>query len=180
MLRVSVHAKVAGMTTSILTDAFAHHIWATERLIDVCATLTAEQLAKPSPGTYGSIYETLRHLVRSDGWYLTFFRSDVTEIEPDAAVGLEVLRSMVTSNGAGWRELIAGDLEADADVVERGEGWEFHAPLGLRLAQVVHHGTDHRSQVCTALTSLGVTPSEIDLWDFGRATGRTRDAPAAG
>jgi len=46
--------------------------------------------------------------------------------------------------------------------------------LGLRLAQVVHHGTDHRSQVCTALTSFGLTPPEIDLWSFGEATGRTR------
>jgi uncharacterized damage-inducible protein DinB len=46
--------------------------------------------------------------------------------------------------------------------------------MGFRLAQVVHHGTDHRSQVCTALTSLGVTPPGIDLWSFGEATGRTR------
>ena len=25
------------------------------------------------------------------------------------------------------------------------------------LAQALHHGTDHRSQICTALTSLGIT-----------------------
>jgi uncharacterized damage-inducible protein DinB len=47
--------------------------------------------------------------------------------------------------------------------------------MGLRLAQVVHHGSDHRSQVCTALTSLGITPPEIDLWAYGEAVGRTRD-----
>ena len=39
---------------------------------------------------------------------------------------------------------------------------------------MIQHGTDHRSQVCTALTSLGVEPPEIDLWDYGEATGRTR------
>lgn len=42
-------------------------------------------------------------------------------------------------------ELLAGELDADADVVEHGDGWDFHSPLGFRLAQVVHHGTDHRS-----------------------------------
>ena len=47
-------------------------------------------------------------------------------------------------------------------------------PTGIRLAQVVHHGTDHRSQVCTALSSLGVTPPLIDVWDFAEATGRDR------
>ena len=81
---------------------------------------------------------------------------------------------MITSNGIAWAELLAGELDAETDVVEHGDGWDFHSPLGLRLAQVVQHGTDHRSQVCTALTSFGLTPPEIDLWSFGEATGRTR------
>jgi uncharacterized damage-inducible protein DinB len=69
------------------------------------------------------------------------------------------------------------EVEADRDVLEIDNGWEFHAPVGLRLAQVVQHGTDHRSQICTALTSFGVEPPGIDLWDFGKATERTRAAP---
>ena len=74
---------------------------------------------------------------------------------------------MITGNGIAWMELLAGELDADTDMVEHGDGWEFHAPLGFRLAQVIHHGTDHRSQVCTALTSLGLTPPDIDVWSFG-------------
>ena len=38
--------------------------------------------------------------------------------------------------------------------------------MGIRLAQALHHGTDHRSQICTALTTLGVEPPEIDVWAF--------------
>jgi len=37
------------MTTTLLDDAMAHHIWATERLIDACKDLTPEQLATPAP-----------------------------------------------------------------------------------------------------------------------------------
>ena len=70
--------------------------------------------------------------------------------------------------------LLARNPDGETDTVEQGEGWTFHAPIGFRLAQVVHHGTDHRSQVCTALTSLGVDPPIIDLWAYGEATGRTR------
>ncbi len=162
------------MTTSLLSDAFAHHIWATERLIDACAALTPGQLQTPAPGTYGSIIDTLRHLVTSDGWYLTFFREPTAPIDEGAAVGLAELRSTITSNGMAWAELLAGELDADTDVVEHRDGWDFHAPLGLRLAQVIQHGTDHRSQICTALTSFGLTPPGIDLWSFGEATGRTR------
>ena len=167
------------MSRSLLFDPFAHHVWATEQLIDACTSLTAEQLEATVPGTYGSIIGTLRHLVASDGWYLTFFRKDgVVEIEKEADTGLADLRSAISSHGAAWMVVVAGDLDADEDIIERDGGWEILSPVGLRLAQVVHHGTDHRSQVCTVLTSLGIEPPEIDLWAWARATGRERTVSA--
>jgi hypothetical protein len=36
---------------------------------------------------------------------------------------------------------------------------------------------DHRSQICTALTTLGVEPPAIDVWDFGIETGRITEVP---
>jgi uncharacterized damage-inducible protein DinB len=160
---------------TLLDDAFAHHRWATERLLDVCDGLTPEQLAAPVPGTYGSIFDTVKHMVSSDGWYLTFFRDWPQRIhEEDQALTLADLRAAIAENGRGWAELLAADPDGEADVPERWDGGIFHAPTGFRLAQVIHHGTDHRSQVCTALTGLGIEPPEIDLWGYGKATGRTR------
>jgi uncharacterized damage-inducible protein DinB len=52
--------------------------------------------------------------------------------------------------------------------------------VGVRLAQALHHGTDHRSQICTALTSLGVEPPAIDVWDYGLANGRVTDRMPTG
>src|SRR5687767_5051044 len=69
----AARASVAGMTTSLLSDAFRHHIWATERVLEVCASLTPAQLEEPVPGTYGSIIDTLRHVVQADSFYLTIF-----------------------------------------------------------------------------------------------------------
>jgi uncharacterized damage-inducible protein DinB len=165
------------MSGSVLRDAFAHHLWATDRLLGVLATLTPEQLAVPTPGTYGPILDTIRHLVGADSWYLSFFRPDaVDEIDDeDPGIGLDRIRAAFATNSGTWLGLVADpDLDVDADVVEHGEGWDFHAPASLRLLQVVHHGTDHRSQICTALTHLGVEPPEIDMWDWGKATKRTR------
>lgn len=162
------------MTASLLDDAMAHHIWATQTLIDACAHLSPDQLSTPAPGTYGSILETLRHLVASDCFYLTFFRDGPPRCDEEAKLGLDEVRSVITANGTDWMALLARGLDGEADTVEQGDGWTFHAPISFRLAQVVHHGTDHRSQICTALTSLGVDPPNIDLWAFGEATGRTR------
>jgi uncharacterized damage-inducible protein DinB len=168
------------VSRSLLFDPFAHHVWATEQLIDACSGLTTEQLETTAPGTYGSIIGTLRHLVSSDGWYLTFFRKEgVVEVEEEADTSLADLRSVFLTNGAAWMDVVAGDLDADEDIVERDGDLEVLSPVGLRLAQVVHHGTDHRSQVCTALTSLGIEPPEIDLWAWARATGRERVANAS-
>ncbi len=167
------------MTASPLDDAFAHHAWATERLIEACRKLTPEQLRAPCLGTYGSIIATLRHLVASDRWYLSFFPSGATlaALDEDADTSLAELRLAVATNASAWAALLAAGIDPDEDVVERDLEGEFHAPVGIRLAQVIHHGSDHRSQVCTALTSLGIEPPEIDVWAFAEAAGRTRAVP---
>ena len=168
------------MTTTLLTDAFRHHIWATELILETCAELTEAELTTPVPGTYGPIIETLRHIVQADSFYLRIFTDGrVPEIDADAQLSVDELRAAFSSYGAAYDELLATAPDPDAWVIERGEGGEFHSTMGLRLAQVAHHGSDHRSQVCTALTSLGITPPEIDLWAYGEAAGRTRDVEVA-
>jgi hypothetical protein len=51
------------MSTSLLQDAFAHHVWATLRLIDACRELSPLQLETAVPGTYGSSLARMHHLV---------------------------------------------------------------------------------------------------------------------
>jgi hypothetical protein len=69
----------------------------------------------------------------------------------------------MTSNGTAWTELLAGEIDPDEDRVDRDDdGTEFGVAMGIRLAQVLHHGTDHRSQIGTALTSLDLAPPEND------------------
>ena len=156
-----------------LDDAFRHNAWATIRLIDVCAALTPEQLVTEVPGTYGSIADTLHHLVDSDAWYLTFFRDEgITPVEGDKPAALSELRAAMDANGALWLEVLADAPDADRLLEDLDGDTRYLAPIGVRLAQVVHHGTDHRSQVCTALTLLGVEPPKIDVWDYGDASGR--------
>jgi uncharacterized damage-inducible protein DinB len=167
------------MTKTALNDAFDHHCWATLQLIDACAGLTPDQLASEVPGTFGSILATLRHLVGADVSYLFVLSGGgVKEIDEDA-LDVVGLRAAMVPNGAGWSALLAKDLDPDEVVVRhRDDGSESHAPRGLRLAQVLHHGSDHRSQICTALTNLGIEPPGIDVWDFANTLGRVTVVPA--
>jgi uncharacterized damage-inducible protein DinB len=162
------------VTTSILGDAFAHHAWANEKIFDACAPLSAAQLMSPVPGTYGPIIAILHHLVDADAFYLRILTGGTfVNIDENSRFDVEELRTFSRQHEAAFRDFLGGPLDPDQDVVEHGDGWEFHATLGVRLAQVVHHGTDHRSQICTALTGLGITPPDIDVWAYAEIAGKS-------
>ncbi|CAN5660183.1 hypothetical protein BH20CHL7_BH20CHL7_06200 [soil metagenome] len=169
----------AAMTRPLLADAFDHHVWATIRVIDACAALRADQLETTVPGTFGSILDTLRHTVGADAGYLSLLSGGrVPEID-EATMDLAALRATMERHGPVWSALLDRDLDPDASSTRhRDDGSTSTAPLGVRIAQVIHHGTDHRSQVCTGLTSLGVTSPEIDVWDLADSQGRLAETPA--
>ena len=165
------------MTRSLLADAFDHHVWATLQVLDACADLTDDQLATTVPGTYGSLIDTIRHLVGADRWYLfTVTGGAVAEIE-EKTMGIAALRAAMEPAAAAWGAVLATNPDPDEDfVLVREDGTASHATWGVRLAQAVHHGTDHRSQICTALTGLGIEPPLIDLWDWAFPIGKHWDA----
>ncbi|MGE5226542.1 MAG: DinB family protein [Planctomycetaceae bacterium] len=166
------------MARSLLEDAFGHHVWATLRLIDACAALDPTQLETEVPGTYGSIIDTMRHLVGADASYLFVTSGGRSERIDEDAMDLAALRAAMEADGTGWAALLKQDLDPDVVLVRhRDDGSATEAPLGIRLAQALHHGTDHRSQICTALTTLGVEPPSIDVWDFGDLDGRLVEFP---
>jgi uncharacterized damage-inducible protein DinB len=163
---------------SDLQDAFDHHVWASDRLLTVCEGLSDEQLATPVPGTYGTILETLRHLVGSDDWYLYVLSDGTRPTIDEDSMSVAELRGAAKEQGSAWSSVLAEGRDMSTVVVaHRKDGSEGHAPLGIRLAQVIHHGTDHRSQICTGLTGLGIEPPEIDVWAFGEQDGRVFDRP---
>ncbi len=166
------------MTGSLLTDAFAHHVWATRRILDACDQLTDEQLATTVPGTYGSVLDTIRHLVGADCGYLVVTAGVEDALVDEDSMSLAELRPVMERNGAAWSRFLETDFDPNTVLVRRrDDGSETHAPIGIRLAQVIHHGTDHRSQVCTALTLLGIEPPFIDVWDYGEQAARTIEVP---
>jgi len=85
-------------------------------------------------------------------------------------------------DGAAWSVFLAGGPNPDAVLreVDEEDGYVRDASIGIRLAQALHHGNDHRSQICTALTALGVQPPAIDVWDYGLSTGRVSEVSPPG
>jgi uncharacterized damage-inducible protein DinB len=170
---------VAEMPRSPLADAFAHHVWATIRLIESCQALDEGHLQATAPGTYGSIIDTLRHLVATDRGYLTVMSDGRVERVDEAGLTLASARDVIVEDGPEWSRVVAELDDPDQIIVrQRPDGSSNRSPAGIRLSQALHHGTDHRSQICTILTTLGIEPPDIDVWEFGRQDGRVEEIPA--
>jgi uncharacterized damage-inducible protein DinB len=143
-------------------------------VIEACLDLSVGELETSVPGTRGPMLETLRHVVLSDAFDLFTLTGDHAFYIDEEHLSPAEARVVMERNGSGWAEYISRPLDPDEMVheVDETDGFERWAPVGFRLAGVLNHGTDHRSQVCTALTTLGLEPPRIDVMDFGLGAGR--------
>ncbi|MCB0105549.1 MAG: DUF664 domain-containing protein, partial [Caldilineaceae bacterium] len=55
----------------ILETLFRHHLWSNLQLLALCKTLSEEQLQTSIVGVFGTLGDTLQHLVKSERSYLS-------------------------------------------------------------------------------------------------------------
>jgi len=169
-VRISNIREEIVMTGSLLDAGFAHNTWATIQIVDACADLSAEELRTTVPGTRGPIIDTLRHIVAGEAVDLEIV-TGVPANEELEQMPPEELGAAAAELGAAWARFLSQPIDPDELVheVDDTDGYERTAPLAFRLAGTLNHGSDHRSQICTALTTLGVEPPKIDVMDYGIA-----------
>ena len=159
----------------LLREAFRHNAWANKQLIAFCRGLVPDQLAATAPGTYGSILETLNHIVASDAGYLPRTKVD----RPDWAgndhdiITLDELEARVDETAPLWEAYFADPLDAQ-DLLSLDQG-AYEARASVPIVQALHHANSHREQVCAILTGLGLQPPDLQAWAWAEATGRARE-----
>ena len=161
-----------GWAESMLRRSVGHHVWATSRLLEHCRSLSDEQLALSAPGTYGSVVETLRHLVSSDCGYLSRLnrKGRPPALEDDLSAILERWDGQPES----WVTYL--DSRPDHEVtVECSDGWY---PAWILVLQAIHHGNEHRTNVGTVLLGHQIEAPELDVWAYATAEGVLRDLTA--
>jgi hypothetical protein len=146
--------------TNALLELYRHKTWATLRLIEHCQRLDDKDLDATIPGTYGTIRDTLRHLVDSEEGYYSILTRKRFPTKEVAAV--------FSRPGA----LPAGPAE-DAELPDREvtttDG--FRLPGAVPMAQAIHHADDHRSHVLSILGARGLEVPLLDVWDYAESAG---------
>lgn len=153
----------------VLRAMFDHHLWATEALIDHLEALPQARLDDAVPGTYGSILQTLTHLVEADERYLIRLRDpSPPPYEDRGSVPLDTLRAELREHRQRW-EAMLDELESgalSASILGREDYPDTSQAETMLLIQAVHHGNDHRTQVCSTLGALGEEVPELDGWMY--------------
>jgi uncharacterized damage-inducible protein DinB len=150
-----------------LAAIFRHNLWANLRLFDACAALSQEQLAATTAGTYGAVYDTLRHLVRAESNYLNHIthRRQGTPLGWDDNPTIEALREYVRQSGEGLIAFANGTAASESMPME-WDGQRRQVPLSHILTQAINHATEHRAQVMTIMTQQGVEPPDLSGWGY--------------
>jgi uncharacterized damage-inducible protein DinB len=160
------------MTGHSLESLFKHNNWANIQIIRACSALNDEQLdAEPKSATKGSVRATLFHLVLSQQGYLRLLTLPLEErLERVPTPPLTQLKDLAISSG----EALLALAQDESGLLIKGRVQTrdgFFVEPWVVIVQVINHATEHREQIKSMLSALGMTPPEIDGWTFGEFTG---------
>jgi uncharacterized damage-inducible protein DinB len=159
----------------LAVEFLRHNTMMNRRLVDACRQLSPEQLGATATGTYGSIGATLVHIANSQiGYSARFLAVERPEPLPeDPFPGIDALTERFALGDARLEEAAARSTEEhEVQVTGDDPPGSWRMPASLLLLQAVNHGTEHRSQVATILTQLGVVPPEMDGWTYFEESGQ--------
>ena len=165
------------MNTFALMARF--NAWANERLYGVVAGLSDADYREDRKAFFGSIHNTLNHLLVGDRLWMARIEGtehDIRSLDQILHEDFEALRVARQAEDERLTALVDSYDEAqlEAPITFRrmsGGGGEMSIRLDRILMTVFNHQTHHRGQVHAMLTAGGVTPLQMDVIDFMGATG---------
>jgi len=147
--------------------------WASQRLLDVAAKLTPEELTRDFKTSDKCILDTLVHVYAADRVWLARVVGEprATFVDPEDR-DLTLLQSEWPALQQRWK-LWLRDF-SDADVARQISykdlrGNPYTTPVWQIVLHLVNHGTHHRGQISGFLRAMGHTPPPLDLIAYYRS-----------
>jgi uncharacterized damage-inducible protein DinB len=174
------------MDTSTFADNYRllarYNCWFNQRLYDTCDQLTDEERKRDRGAFFGSIHNTLNHLIWGDQAWLKRFAVQGVAFEAlsDSLLALPAGALHGTVLYEDWTALRAQRERLDAAIEDFAErmppdypmrimryantrGVQREHPVWQALTHFFNHQTHHRGQVTALLMQAGVDPGTTDL-----------------
>jgi uncharacterized damage-inducible protein DinB len=150
-----------------LLEFIRYNNWANWQVLQACLELGDDPLDAAIPGAYGTIRETLGHILRAEAYYVDL----LTGSRPQPPFSREDRPDLDTI--MAYQDQVASALEATVNSVdpakvirEVDEGQEYFYQALAVYIQVINHGIEHRTNITTLLNQGLQKPPEVDGWGY--------------
>lgn len=156
------------MTVKDLERFYDYAYWVNRKLFPVVSQLTDEQFVRPLAGSYGSVRNTLVHVLSAEwGWFdRCGGQPRGPALKADNYPTAQSLIDEWTAVERHMRQFLStlGDADIDRIVEFTLPGSAPQAmPIGELLHHGMNHGVHHRGQVALLLRELGFAPGNFDI-----------------
>ncbi|NNF81056.1 MAG: damage-inducible protein DinB [Rhizobiales bacterium] len=151
----------------------AYNRWQNESLYGASAKLNDHERRADRGAFFGSIHETLSHLIWGDKVWLNRFGAQAAVRKTSIAESVEECsdwdemvreRQVVDQQIIVWaNNFDEAALGEDLSWFSGAAGREVSKPLALLITHFFNHQTHHRGQVHAMLTAAGQKPGDTDL-----------------
>ena len=153
---------------SILVELIRYNNWANAQVFAACQNLTADQLAASAPGVYGSIHRTLVHII-AGGSQLRGPLDGQQVLEPPFRWEDEPALAEISAFAGQVAVALLDAIQRISPthiVHEEEDGNTIDYQARVLFIQVINHGIEHRTNITTILSGLGLTAPEVDGWGY--------------
>ena len=138
-----------------------YNSWATAEVLAFLAAHPA-LVDATAPGVFGSSLETMNHLVLAEASYLNRLSGGPPFVDPPDMPLHEL--TAYAREVASRAEAVVRALPPPEQPLQRSAG-RFAAETVF--GQLIQHGIEHRTQVCTIAGASGLEPPDLTSWWFG-------------
>ncbi len=156
-----------------LNRLLAHMSWANQKTIAHLQSLPEQSLSAFATNPKWQVSEIIHHIVDSADSYAFRITGKHPQLPGDSITEIGVIAdlALIAKQAAA---IDAALLEAVSLDDEQIEFTNYSGKLVKRwrstiLSQAIHHATEHRAQIASALEAKGFTPvdlDELDLWAY--------------
>ncbi len=159
------------MNVSDYVTLYDYNYWANYRMLDSLAPISNDEFTREMPGSFGSLRDTLVHIIGAEWLWLSRWRGEGSPTIFDARTfsNVAALRDRWQSVEGAVKRYIRELTEADITGIlnyRNLKGEPFSVPLGQALQHVANHSTYHRGQITTLLRQLGHPAQSTDMLYF--------------
>ena len=152
----------------VLREMFDHNYWARDVQLRACKALTPEQLLQPMGGSFGSLRDTLVHLLGVECLWMERWQgaSPKEMLHTDAFPTLDSITAFWQKTEERMRQMLDSldekDLQQDFTYTNmKGEKCTYL--IWRMLIHFLMHQSTHRGQVNTLLRQLGAEAVTVDF-----------------